>query len=327
MGEPEGESPRQNVPVFTASYDGARGRVYVPFRGGTERFVTGNVNPIPEERMNKTTRTNRFRSLASRYRPRAPEPLEQVIRVLVRRQEKLNALVKQGRRVPNRLVSATIDGLVADTCLTRKQVRDALETLREAELIRFERQHNGRRGWGRAFYDCQALVYEVRKPPPDYRRLMAEADYEEYLEDRAREQENTGGWGVPRYDEEVRREVEEALREARADAQATRYEEDLALEVLADNFLAAVEYIRAEWGLRDAREQAQYDGMTEEEAEAIALEREDYLAHLVTDGLALAWLGIPGYREALDAHFPNLFEKVMSYGAAGTPEAETILRA
>ena len=125
MGEPEGEFFELNTSVVTGASEGLRGCVHVPFQG----FVTANQPPAHEDPMKKTKpRTHRYHRLASLYRPRAPRPFEQVIRVLVTRQEKINFLVRSGRRVPSKLVSVTIDGLVKYTGLSPKQVRDALET-------------------------------------------------------------------------------------------------------------------------------------------------------------------------------------------------------
>lgn len=141
----------------------------------------------------------------------------------------------------------------------------------------------------------------------------ARADHRAYLTDRATEAEHvTGGWGVPRYDEELRCEVKAAVREARADAQATQAWILEELEEFAARALAQYEVwnLPGHLRLQDAREQAQYDGPTEEEVEANALDRREWLAFLYTEVPTLAVLGIPGYPELLQQHLPEVYKRL-----------------
>lgn len=125
------------------------------------------------------------------------------------------------------------------------------------------------------------------------------------------------GFGIPRYEQETSADDYEVIHAeplARADGQAQEVWLREELEEFAARALTQYEifnlpgYLR----LRDAREQFLEEGISEVEAEALGQDRQDLLEHLFTDGPLLAWLGVPGYRERLHEHFPQVYTQVMS---------------
>lgn len=220
--------------------------------------------------------------------------------------------------------------LAADLNLSLPQVKRALADLQGAQLIRFQQQtrHKAKQTYGGSLYEVGKLVdrldeihFYMQPPPRPKRRAQAQprvsveetleaarADRDAYEADRAAAAATI--WGKPRYDEEIRGEVAEALREARADEQASKFEDDLALESVVETFMWAVEYVRAAWAANDAREQAQYEGPDEYEMEARSFKRQQFLEHLLVEGPALAVLDIPGYRDALFEYFPEVYAKL-----------------
>jgi hypothetical protein len=100
--------------------------------------------------------------------------------------------------------------------------------------------------------------------------------------------------------------------EARTDALVDKLMFDEEMELLAENFVHAVQYVRACWGVREAQEQEESEGLDEKAVEALGQDRREYLEHLLLDGPMLAWLDVEDYRECLFEHFPEVYERVMN---------------
>ena len=289
----------------------------------------------------RRSRTSAYYLLASRYRPLKPAPLEHVLWILVKRQSHFDALKKQRSFAGWSDVSLTMNGLMEETGLTRKQVRDALETLREAGLITFKRQHHGKRGWGRSFYDCRKLVTEVenvraatkrRRDPREEARL----DHDLYMSDVAAEQERED-----QYDEYVREILDECLSASDLAFAHERAEQEAYTDQIAEESALFEEHDfhatqRALWGARTGLDPDEWtmdpiprrrpefieadrqycETFKEEMAQA---RRDDWLEHLIVEGPMLAVMGIPGYAEALATHFPDEFARL--FGASETVSA------
>lgn len=230
--------------------------------------------------------------------------------------------------------------LAASLNVSLSQVKRALGDLQEAKLISFKQQtrHKTKQTYGGSLHEVGKLdsrldeIYFYMQPPPRPKRCTQarpRVSVEECLEvaraDRAAYEADlsaTAGdrWGRPRYDEEVAealRQLKAAeaernadlMREARADEQASKFEEDIAIEAVVATFMWAVEYVRAAWAVNDARAQAEYEGTDEHEAEARSFAREQFLEELLVNGPTYAVLGIPGWAEALHEHFPEVYAK------------------